>query len=216
MKHKAVLFDLDGTLINTLDDLTDCMNLALQEFGFDLINSEICRPLLGIGLRHLCENCLPEDSRDKTDQLMARFREIYNQNYLVKSAPYDGIVALTDTLYENGVRMAVVTNKNEDISAVMVREVFGDKKFEIVRGAVNGIGCKPEPSVTLEVMHQLGATADETLFVGDGEADVDVAKNAGIKSVWVSWGFRKFEELDGREPNYKVSVPKEILPLIRA
>lgn len=215
MNYKAVIFDLDGTLIDTLDDLTDCMNMALYEFGFDAIDSEVCRPLLGVGLRHLCEYSLPPAGRDKTDKLMARFRQIYNQRYLVKSAPYSGINELIDNLLVKGIKIAVVTNKNEDISAIMISQVFGDDKFQTVRGAINGIGCKPDPKVTLEVVEQLGSTPAQTLFVGDGEADLDVAKNAGIESVWVDWGFRSLDELEGRVPNYKVSAPAEILNLIK-
>ncbi len=211
MKKTAVIFDLDGTLINTLEDLTDCMNTALAEFGFEPITQQQCRPLLGIGLRHLCEQSLPAAKREHTDELMARFRAYYNDNFMKKSFPYPGIMELTDTLAARGVKMAVVTNKNEDISAVMIRQVFGDAKFPIIRGAINGIGCKPDPKVTLDVVALLGSTPAQTLFVGDGEADLDVAKNAGIESVWVSWGFRTLEELEGRKPNHTINHPMEIL-----
>ena len=214
MKHKAVIFDLDGTLLNTLEDLTDCMNLALSELDCPTITPQQCRRLLGVGLRYLCEYALPPVDRGLTDRLMARYREIYNENYLVKTSAYDGIMELTDELYARGIKMAVVTNKNEDISAIMVREVFGGDKFPIVRGAVNGIGCKPEPEVTLDVVAKLGVSPQTTLFVGDGEADLDVAKNAGIKSIWVSWGFRFIEELGDRKPDFKVDTPAEILNLL--
>jgi phosphoglycolate phosphatase len=211
---KTVIFDLDGTLINTLEDLTDCMNTALGEFGFEPITQQQCRPLLGIGLRHLCENCLPSDKSELTDVFMARYRELYNRNYLVKSAPYEGIMDMAGALAARGVKMAVVTNKNEDISAVMIEKVFGSELFPIVRGAVNGIGCKPDPAVTLDTVAKLGSTPEQTLFVGDGEADLDVARNAGIESVWVSWGFRSLNELEGREPNHIINHPMEILMMM--
>jgi len=211
VKKTAVLFDLDGTLINTLEDLTDCMNMALAEFGFSPITTGQCRPLLGIGLRHLCEQSLPAGKLGDTDELMTRFRSFYDKHFMAKSFPYPGIMELTDELAARGVKMAVVTNKNEDISAVMIRKVFGDAKFVTVRGAINGIGCKPDPKVTLDVVALLGSTPAKTLFVGDGEADLDVAQNAVIESVWVSWGFRTLEELDGRKPNHIINHPMDLL-----
>ncbi len=214
MKKKTVLFDLDGTLINTLEDLTDCMNTALAEFGFAPITQQRCRPLLGIGLRHLCEQSLPAGKLEHTDELMKRFRVFYDEHFMKKSFPYPGIMELTDALAARGVKMAVVTNKNEDISAVMIRQVFGEAKFPIIRGAINGIGCKPDPKVTLDTIAQLGSTPAQTLFVGDGEADLDVAKNAGIESVWVSWGFRTLEELEGRKPNHIINHPMDLIRVI--
>jgi phosphoglycolate phosphatase len=213
---KAVLFDLDGTLIDTLEDLTDCMNTVLAEFGFPSITQQQCRPLLGIGLRHLCEQSLPAGKQHFTDNLMERFRAVYADNFLKKSTPYPGIMELTNELVARGIKMAVVTNKNEDISAVMIRKVFGNAKFEIIRGAVNGIGCKPDPAVTLDTAAKLGSPPRQTLFVGDGEADIDVAKNAGIQSVWVSWGFRSLPELGERTPNYIINHPLELIPLLQS
>ncbi len=214
MKYKAILFDLDGTLINTLDDLTDCMNIALGEFGCPEITTEQCRPLLGVGLLYLCENSLPAERAKEAQELMQRFRQIYNEHFLDKSAPYPGVMELTDELARRGIKQAVITNKNEDISEVMIRQVFGEDKFPIVRGAVNGIGCKPAPETTLQVLSVLNVSTEEALFVGDGEADLDVAKNAGIKSVWVSWGFRKMAELEGRKPDFQIDRPAELLELL--
>jgi len=214
MKHKAILFDLDGTLINTLEDLTDCMNIALGEFACPEITTEQCRPLLGVGLLYLCENSLPTGRAGEAQMLMQRFRQIYNEHFLDKSAPYQGIMELTDELAYNGIKQAVITNKNEDISKVMIRQVFGEQKFPIVRGAINGIGCKPAPETTLQVLSQLDVSPEEALFVGDGEADLDVAKNAGIKSVWASWGFRKIEELEGRIPDFQINLPSDLLKLL--
>jgi phosphoglycolate phosphatase len=214
MKYKAVLFDLDGTLINTLDDLTDVMNMTLAEFDAGSITPQQCRPLLGIGLRHLCEHSLPPQKRDLTDKFMARYRELYSQHYLEKSTPYEGVVQMVSELDVRGIKMAVVTNKNEDISSVMIEQVFGNELFPVVRGAVNGIGCKPDPKVVFEVLERFEVAPRQTLFVGDGEADLDVAKNAGIESVWVSWGFRSLNELEGRVPDYRLDHPCEILELL--
>ena len=215
MKYKAVLFDLDGTLINTLDDLTDVMNTTLAEFGGSAMTPQQCRPLLGVGLRYWVENALPKDKHEFIEPLMTKFRALYNDNCLNKSAPYDGIMELTDKLAELGLKQAVVTNKNEDVSLVMIKKVFGEEKFPIIRGAVNGIGCKPDPQIVFDVLDEFGVKPEETLFVGDGEADLDVAKNSGATSVWVSWGFRNPDELEGRKPDHTVNHPLEIIDLIK-
>ncbi|MGE4286091.1 MAG: HAD family hydrolase [Phycisphaerae bacterium] len=216
MKYKAVLFDLDGTLADSVGDLTTTMNQALSSFGKPAISRDYCRRLLGTGLRHFCEHSLPESDRHLTDELMSRFQVLYRKNCHNETVPFPGMAELVKELGARGVKIAVVTNKNEDISTEIVESLFGAGTFSVIRGAHNGIGCKPQPEPTLGVLEILGVTTEEALFVGDGEADVEVARNCGIKSVWVSWGLRSLEELGGLLPDIIVHSAEEILAITEA
>ncbi|AQQ10094.1 Phosphoglycolate phosphatase [Sedimentisphaera cyanobacteriorum] len=214
MQYDTVLFDLDGTLIDTVEDLGDTMNKALKEFGFPTITYEQCRMMLGIGLRHFCESALPEGKKGMTDEVMTVFREIYNDNFCEKTKPYDGIPELLNWLRERKFKLAVITNKNEDISSVIVEKIFGDGVFGVVRGAQDGIGCKPQPAPAMGVLELLGSSPEKTLFVGDGETDVETAKNCGFRAVWVNWGFRAYEELGEHKPDDVISSPEELKNII--
>ncbi|OXU15039.1 HAD family hydrolase [Sedimentisphaera salicampi] len=214
MQYDTVLFDLDGTLIDTVEDLGDTMNKALEQFGFAQITYEQCRVMLGIGLRHFCESALPEGKKGMVDEVMEVFRKIYNDNFCEKTKPYDGIPELLSWLKERGFKLAVITNKNEDISSVIVEKIFGNDVFGAVRGAKDGIGCKPQPGPALGVLEKLGSEPAKTLFVGDGETDVETAKNCGCRGVWVQWGFRELEELGEHKPEDIISRPEELKEII--
>ena len=214
MKYKAVLFDLDGTLIDTVEDLHDTMNKTLSQFSMKPITLAQCRAMLGTGLRQLCMQAIPEERLDVIEEFLPAFRATYKDNCLVKTRPYPHMRELVAWLIENGVKVAVVTNKDEDLSTKIVNSTFGEGIFDVIRGSNMGSPCKPQPEPTLGVLDILGVSADETLFVGDGETDMEVARTCKIRSVWVSWGFRTLEKLGHHQPDIIVDDADQIKELV--
>ncbi len=211
---KAVLFDLDGTLVNSLFDLSTSTNFALEKMGFQTHQTEKFKYFVGDGMQKLIERALPEDKRDietiKTtlDVFMAHYRE----HYVDKTVPYEGILPLLDEL--KGFKMAVVSNKIEEMALVVTRKLLGDK-FQIVCGKQENYPAKPDPTLTLKIISDLGVKPEECVFVGDSGMDMAVAKNAGCLALGVLWGFRAEDELRLNGADYIVSNPKEILSIIK-
>jgi phosphoglycolate phosphatase len=194
MSYKAVIFDLDGTLVNSLEDLADATNYALKLFGQQVHAVEDFRLMVGEGTRTLISRALPADRQDLIEQVLVKMREKYNQICLDKSRPYNGIKEVATELVNRGFKLAVLTNKDQKMSQKIVSHFF-DGLFQIVRGTIDAEPVKPEPTAALQIITQLGVKPEETIFVGDSKIDVQTAKAAGIKSVGVNWGFRGRSEL---------------------
>ena len=197
MRYELVIFDLDGTLLNTLDDLADSANLALQERGFPTHSREDIRRFIGNGVARLLRRAAPEDTDDRTvDDLVKRFKVIYMEHLNVHTRPFPGVIEMLDMLKAAGIRTAVNSNKIDAASQSLCRHHFGDR-LDMVLGERDGIPRKPAPDGARFIMETLGVSPEKTLYVGDGDADLLTAQNANIDSAWVSWGFRRREELKG-------------------
>ena len=193
MKYNAVLFDLDGTLLDTLADLRDGVNLALENHGYPVRSTEEIRAFVGNGARQLMRLALPEGTaEDEVETILAEYLDWYAVNFCVKAAPYDGVKAVVDALVEGGVKVAVVSNK-PDATTKKLGEMFfpGLPAF----GQRDDIPKKPAPEMVWRAMETLGVTAEEAVYVGDSEVDVATARNAGLPLVAVSWGFRTVAQL---------------------
>lgn len=210
---KALLFDLDGTLVNSLEDLKNSTNFALDKMGFPVHETECYKYFVGDGMAKLIERALPEDKRDTEtiQNTLKIFLEHYAQHYVDKTVPYDGIVQLLDEL--TSYKLAIISNKNQEMATVVVKKLLGDK-FQIVCGKRENYPTKPDPKLTLEIISELGVKPSECVFIGDSGMDMAVAKNAGCIALGVLWGFRKEDELRENGADYIASAPAEILGVL--
>lgn len=217
-RYTTVLFDLDGTLIDTIADLADATEATLRECGrgntdgTPVHSFDDYRRFVGNGCFKLVERAMGETTPTKLQSAYERFMEIYSQNYCVKTAPYDGIYALLDALKERGYRLGIVTNKPQTQARRLAERLFRDYAFGCVYGgAVEGRPHKPDPQVVRLALADLHATAEETLFVGDSDVDVYTAHNAGLTAVGATWGFRGREELERAGADILIDYPTDLL-----
>lgn len=213
---KAVLFDLDGTLVNSLKDLAAAGNFALSFFGFSVHEEEKYKYFVGNGIPNLIYRILPEANRDEQThkKVMKKFYEHYNVHYADNTAAYDGIYELITALKKSGIRIAVVTNKAEAAAREVVNSIFGGT-FDAVYGQRPEIPTKPNPALALMAMKELGVKPEECIFMGDSETDVKTGVNSGAVPVGVLWGFRKADELLSGGAKYLINKPCELLEVIK-
>ena len=211
---KALLFDLDGTLVNSLFDLGFSTNFALRKMGYPTHETEKFKYFVGDGMPKLIERALPENKRDSetVKTTLEIFMAHYREHFVDKTVAYDGIVGLLDNL--SGYKTAVISNKVQEMATVVTEKLLGDR-FNIVCGKREGYPTKPDPTLTLEIINELGVKPEECLFIGDSGMDMAVAKNAGCVAVGVLWGFRDEDELRRNGADYIVSKPDEILGLLK-
>ena len=190
MNYTTIIFDLDGTILNTIVDLADSMNYVLRQLGYPEHSVEDICNFVGNGVDRLVKLSLPEGaSVEEFDKCRSMFGEYYKQHSADKTCPYDGIPQLLAQLKESGCKLAVVSNK-PDFAVGPLCENYFSGMFDIAVGEREGIRRKPFPDSVNEVINKLGSEKDKTLYVGDSDVDVETAKNAGIDCVAVSWGFR--------------------------
>lgn len=194
MKYKAVLFDMDGTLLDTLADMAAAVNHILSVHGYPLRTVEEVRAFVGNGARKLMERALPPDvTGDAFEALLEEYRQWYEGHACVRTAPYPGVPAVLAALHRTGVRCAVVSNKPDGATRELAARFFpGLPAF----GQQDGIPAKPAPDMVYHALAELGVEASAAAYVGDSEVDVALARNAGLPLVAVSWGFRGREALE--------------------
>ncbi len=212
---KAVVFDLDGTLVNSIDDLADSSNAALMELGFPTHEVEKYRYFIGDGMRKLIERILPQEERydEMIETCHKIFRRIYDENYLNKTAAYEGIYEMLDSLKEKGYKLAVISNKVDVMAKKIVSELFGSV-FDFASGKVDNLPTKPDPTLTLSIMKEMGVKPNECAFVGDSGMDMLTAVNTGALPIGVSWGFRGREELLENGAQYIIDAPLHIMDVL--
>ncbi len=194
--YKGCIFDLDGTLINSLDDLADSTNAALRQFGFPEHRSDAYRHFVGDGVMRLIERAVPAGTdADTVAAVKRQFDYHYDQSYLNKTRPYDGILQLLEQLRVDGVRLAVVSNKPDTFVGKIVRELFPVGTFDFITGKRPGIETKPNPQLVFLCMDELGLSGADCVYIGDSDVDVRTAANASLPCIGVAWGFRGKEEL---------------------
>ena len=190
MSYKAVLFDMDGTLLDTLEDLCDSTNHALAQMGYPLRGIEEIRRFIGNGAEKQIRRAVPEGtSEEKIMETLAAFRAYYQDHCQIKTKVYDGLLDVLSELKEKGVKMAVVSNKPDAAVKKLSREYFGDR-LDYAIGPSDGVRCKPYPDMAEEALKALGVEKKDAVFVGDSEVDVQTGLNAGLDVIAVSWGFR--------------------------
>jgi phosphoglycolate phosphatase len=212
----AVIFDLDGTLADTIGDIAEAANYALDTLHCPPHTTEEYKYFVGDGIKELIERALPEDLREDEEKKTAclnEFKHFYQKNYCVHTKPYDGIFETLDYLKRNGIIMSVVTNKNEEAVKLIVAKLFKGY-FETVIGNSDRIKQKPDPESVMNIMKTHDLAPDEVLFVGDSYTDIRTAKNAGIKGVGVLWGFRTRSELEDEGAAYIIEKPTELIDIV--
>ena len=213
---KLCIFDLDGTLTNTLPALAHFGNTALSSFGFPEIPMERYKKLVGDGRDLLIHRMLAENGLD-TPENYEKVGKVYDAAYeadpLYETKPYDGIMELLDKLIEKGIKIAVLSNKPHNVAVDVIRLFFGER-FDASYGQRVGIATKPDPTGAIIISNELNIPASDTVFIGDTNVDIKTGKNAGMKTIGVLWGFRDEEELSEAEADYIVSKPYEILDIV--
>ena len=209
MKYKAVLFDLDGTLLDTLGDLHLGVNLMLEKYDYPLRTVEEIRAFVGNGARELIRRALPAGvGEEKMETVLAEYLDWYAVNFCIKAAPYPGVKAVVDALVEQGIKAAVVSNKPDATTKALAQMFFpGLPAF----GQRDDTPKKPAPQMVWKAMEELGVTAEEAVYVGDSEVDVQTARNAGLPLVAVNWGFRTTEQLRAAGAETIVDTAEELL-----
>jgi phosphoglycolate phosphatase len=217
LSFDAVIFDLDGTLADTLEDLAGALNRTLRDEGLPAYDYPAVRGMIGNGIRRLITDALPQERR--TDQTIARcldrFMADYGEHCLVDTRLYDGVAALVAALRTDAVALAVLSNKADELTLRIVDALIGSAAFKAVRGARPGIPLKPDPSAALLVAESLGVAPAEIVYVGDSPTDMLTAAAAGMVPVGVSWGFKTRSELAGSGARVVLDHPLDLAALRR-
>lgn len=214
MPFKAVVFDLDGTLLNTLTDLAASCNRALREMGLPEHTEEKICQFIGNGARLLCHRCVGLDQPEEVaDRCLQLFQADYNQHMNDHTAPYPGIMEMLRALKDAGIRRAVVSNKYDAATRAICARYFGDL-IDLSIGEGNGITKKPCPDGTWKALELLGVTPEEALYMGDSNTDVETAHNAGLPCVGVTWGFRSRQVLEMAGAESIIDAPADLLDIV--
>lgn len=212
MNKKAVIFDLDGTLLNTLEDLTESTNFALGYFNYPLKTINEVRNFVGNGVYKLIERAIPNGKINHDfDNCVEIFKEHYKNNLYNKTAPYDGILQMLEKLKSQGLKIAVVSNKFDDAVKDLCKKYFANLiDFCAGENEVIGIRKKPAPDTVIKVLNEFGLNAKQAIYAGDSEVDIQTAKNANIECISVLWGFKDKEFLLDNGAKIFISKPDEI------
>lgn len=208
-----VIFDLDGTLLNTIADLGDACNYALRSMGYSEHALSTYNYMVGNGVRKLIERAEPDANPETIDRLLELFREYYDNHCTDNTKPYPGIPELLQTLTEKGIGIAVTSNKYQAATEKIVRHFFPEIPFVAILGQVPERPTKPDPSIVFAVLSEHPTPKSAVLYVGDSAVDMETARRACIESVGVSWGFRPISELRGAYADHIVSSVEEILDI---
>lgn len=210
---KFILFDLDGTLLNTINDLGLSCNYALEKNGYNPHPLSAYPYMVGNGVRKLIERAQPDASPDKVDDMVANFKEYYDEHCCNTTEPYAGIPELLRELTDNDIKIAVTSNKYEAAVQKIVKHYFPDIPFVALLGQVEGRPIKPDPSIVFEALLASPTPKNEVLYVGDSAVDIETARRACIENAGVTWGFSPVSHLRGAYADHIVSTPSEILKI---
>ncbi len=211
--YKACIFDLDGTLTDTLESLTFSVNESLREMRLPKITEEQCRTFVGNGARVLMEKALAAagaDPKAQIEEAMEVYGRIFDANCTYHVIPYKGICKMLDTLKTESVNLAVLSNKPHKQAVYVVEKIFGTEYFQLVQGQKDGVPRKPDPTALLEIADRLHVKPDEVLYIGDSEVDIATGKAADMKTIGVTWGFRSREALKEAGAEWIIDAPEEI------
>lgn len=215
--YKAFIFDLDGTLTDTLESLTFSVNATLEELGLEKITQEQCRAFVGNGARVLIERSL-EAAGDETSSMLEKAMEIYGRIFkehcTYKVAPYDGVTEMLKALKRQGMKLAVLSNKPHLQTKDVVQTFFGTELFDEVQGQEDGKARKPDPKALYEVLERLQVDQKECVYVGDSEVDMMTGKAAGVLTVGVTWGFRTKDVLQEHGADHTVDSAEQLVTFI--
>ncbi|MCD4653733.1 HAD family hydrolase [bacterium] len=213
MEIELVIFDLDGTLLNSIGDLSDSANSALKHYGYPTHSEQEYMEMIGAGISELVYLMVPvhERTSDRIHHFVDLMEEEYQQRWANRTVPYPGIPEMLDILTSQSCKMAVLSNKPNVFIGKMVRKLLSNWSFDPFWGARDGIPRKPDPTAAKAIANQLHCPVERCLFVGDSEVDIKTANAAGMISVGVTWGFRSREQLELAQPDVIIDHPSELL-----
>lgn len=214
---KACIFDLDGTLTNTLESMTYSVNLTLEEMGLSKITKGQCRLFVGNGARVLMEKSLKaagDTDASRIEEGMEIYGRIFDQNCTYHVTPYEGIPEMLKALKDKGIQLAVLSNKPDRQTVKVVKAIFGEELFDYAQGQKEGIRRKPEPDGVWYLMEQMHVSKEECLYIGDSEVDAATGRNAGLKTIGVLWGFRDRKTLETAGADDLIDRPDELLQFV--
>ena len=203
---KACIFDLDGTLTNTLESMTYSVNLTLEEMGLSKITKDQCRLFVGNGAG--------DTDASRIEEGMEIYGRIFDRNCTYHVTPYEGIPEMLKALKDKGIQLAVLSNKPDRQTVKVVKAIFGEELFDYAQGQKEGIRRKPEPDGVWYLMEQMHVSKEECLYIGDSEVDAATGRNAGLKTIGVLWGFRDRKTLETAEVDDLIDRPDELLQFV--
>ena len=215
MNKQLAIFDLDGTLLDTVADLANATNQALRQCGYPTHPTEAYYQFVGNGINKLFYRALPEEARteENVQRIRSLFLPYYNEHNADDSCPYEGIAQLLSDLQSRGIQIAVASNKYQLATEKLVAHFFPSIHFAAVYGQREGIAIKPDPTIVNDILRDTNITRTHTIYIGDSGVDMQTAHNAGIESIGVTWGFRSEEELIDNGAEHIVHRAEEILSL---
>ena len=216
--YKACIFDLDGTLTDTLESLTYSVNTTLRELQLGQITPEQCKAFVGSGARRLIERSLQaagDSEAKRIEEAMEVYGRIFKKYCTYHVAPYDGIVDMLRELKEQGVQLAVLSNKPHPQTQDVVATFFDEGTFSRVYGQQEGVPRKPDPKALHMLLEELGVSREECLYIGDSDVDMQTGCAAGVPTVGVTWGFRSRDVLATHGATYLVDKPEEIISIVK-
>ena len=214
---KACIFDLDGTLTNTLESMTYSVNLTLEEMGLSKITKDQCRLFVGNGARVLMEKSMKaagDTDASRIEEGMEIYGRIFDRNCTYHVTPYEGIPEMLKALKDKGIHLAVLSNKPDRQTVKVVKAIFGEELFDYAQGQKEGIRRKPEPDGVWYLMEQMHVSKEECLYIGDSEVDAATGRNAGLKTIGVLWGFRDRKTLETAGADDLIDRPDELLQFV--
>ncbi|MHC4223951.1 MAG: HAD family hydrolase [Planctomycetota bacterium] len=217
MAIAAVMFDLDGTLLDTLEDLADSMNAVLERLGLPCHPVEAYKHFVGDGMPNLVRRALPDDRRDGAAIELGSqaMREEYSERWRAKTRPYDGVPGMLDGLIERGLKVTILSNKPDDFTKMTVEALLPDWRFHVVRGVLPDVPRKPDPTAALRIANELGIAPMRFLYCGDTDTDMKTAVAAGMVPLGALWGFRDEAELRAAGASVLLERPEDLLEQIR-
>jgi len=214
MKIQATIFELDGTLVDTLEDITRCVNRSLKRMGEPLRSQDEVRTMVGDGVKTLCQRALTKALPERISEMVMHVRHYYSENPIETAAPYEGIIDLLEKLHSMGIRMSVLSNKPHNLTQSIICRMFNKKLFDQVLGQREGFPMKPDPRGALWIAKELNLSTSDLLYIGDSEIDMQTGLAAGVQTIGVTWGFRSADELRSAKASYVANHPREILEVI--
>lgn len=213
---KACIFDMDGTVVNTLNSIAHFANNALNSAGFPSIDTEEYKYMVGNGAKTLIKRTLNRVGADESffNQVFTKYNNDYDKDFLYLTEPYEGIMDMLNEIKKKGITITILSNKPHTTAIKVSDALFGDGLIDKCYGAREGIALKPDPAGVFEIMKELGLKKEECLYIGDTSTDMKTGKSAGLYTVGVLWGFRKRDELEDNGADAIISHPSELLNII--
>lgn len=212
---KTLIFDLDGTLLNSIEDIAICMNKVLKDLNLKTYKIEEYKYFVGYGVDVLIANVLKDASKELIEDAIKRFKILYDSSDNKNTVPYNGIIELLNELTKLDYNLAVLSNKPDSLTQSSINKIFSEYKFKEVHGQKENVPKKPDPIAAINIANNLGIPCEEVYFIGDTKVDMQTAKNANMKAIGVLWGFRGKEELLEFGADFLVAHPLEILDIIK-